>query len=150
MVQVDLNCLFASRIWAVSQDPHDQGYECYKSFPSLPTSLSRGSKQSWLNIQGTMAVWSHFLLGNKPPVYTALFWASQAAVTSAFLLPVRLCIISTDSTLVKWYAVGYAAENVSQKKLYRGFINYEKWSVTCYVACSLVSGSDGVQVERNS
>ena len=144
------DCPFASWIWAVSQDPHDQGYRFYKYFTSLPTSFSHGSKQSWLNIHGTIVAWSHFLLGNKPPVYTVLFWASQAAVTTAFLLPVRLCIISTDSTLVKRYAVGCAIENVSKKKLHRGCINYDNWKVTCKVACSLVPGSGGVQVERKS
>lgn len=125
-----------------------QSYECYKCFTSQATSFCPGSKQSWLNIHGTMAAWSHFLLGNKAPVYTALFWASQAAVTTAFLLPVRLCIIPTDSTLVKWYAAGYAAGNVSKKELHGGFINYDKWMVTCYVARALVSGSEGVQVEK--
>lgn len=73
-----------------------------------------------------MAAWSHSLLCNKTPVYTVRFWASQAPVTTAFLLPVRFCIISTDSTFVKWYAAGYAAGNVSKKKLCRGFINYYK------------------------
>lgn len=57
------------------------------------------------------------LLCNTAPVYPVLFWANKAAVTSDFLLPVRLCIISTDSTLLKRYAEGYAAGNVSKKNL---------------------------------
>lgn len=130
----------------VAQDPHKQCDECNKCFTSQPTAISPGSKQSWLNIYDTMAAWSHFLLSNKAPVYTVPFWANQAAVTTAFLLPVRLWIIFPDSTLIKRCALGCAAGNVSNKRLNRRFINYDKWMVTCYVACSLVSGSDGGQV----
>lgn len=63
-------------------------------FPWLEPELV---KHTWT----TMAAWSDFLLSNKPPVYVVFFWASRATVTNPFLLPVRLCIISTDSTLLK-------------------------------------------------
>lgn len=128
VLQANSNHLFASRIWLVSQDPHNQCYECYKCFTSQPTAMSPGSKQSWLNIHDTMAAWSHFLLSNKAPVYTVLFWASQAAVTTAFLLPVRLWIIFTDSTLIKWYAGGCAARNILKKERDDSLIMTNEWS----------------------
>lgn len=126
MLRANPNHLFASWLWVVSQDPHNQCYECYKCFTFQPTVFSSSSNQSWVNIHDTMAAWSHFLLSNKAPVCTALFWASRAAVTTAFLLPVRLCIIFTDSTLIKWYAGGYEAGNVSKQRLRGRFINYDK------------------------
>lgn len=53
MLEANPNCLFASRIQIISQDPHDHGYECSKCFTSLATSFSHGSKQKWLNIHGS-------------------------------------------------------------------------------------------------
>lgn len=35
------------------------------------------------------------------PVYPELFWATEAVATTAFELPVGLCIIATQSVFVK-------------------------------------------------
>lgn len=84
-----------------------KGYECRECFTSKPASFPTGSKQSWLNIHVTMAAPSHFLLGNKAPgLHSVFFWASAAAVTTALPLPLRLCINSADSSLVKWQDCG--------------------------------------------
>lgn len=50
-----------------------KGYERRECFASKPASFPTGSKQSWLNIAGTMAARSHFLLGNKAPSLHSVF-----------------------------------------------------------------------------
>lgn len=43
---------------------------------------------------------------------SAYLGQDTAAVTTAFSLPVRVCVTCTDSALVKWCAASDAAENV--------------------------------------
>lgn len=81
---------------AVSQDLHNQGHKCYTCFTSQQTSSFHGFEQS-LNIHGTIAAWSHFLLSNKTPVYAALFLGQLGCRVN--------CLLAASQTLyhLHWF-----------------------------------------------